>query len=276
MWVAESQYAVIGTRFGVRFDDLEVQGRVDDLLAPFLQPTIVPVRAKQVFALATTRPGDVRHQAFRDCTRIARSESWTEVLDGFLAEINRQAIGEMPHFGVHAGVVATPNRTLAFPGASGAGKSTLVGACVEVGFEYVSDEALCLEYPTGSVISYPKPLNFSRWSIERLGLDLPEADPVSDGRKTPVRVHDLQGVVASRPPQLSDVIFFERAPGPPRLERIPASKVISGLLEFSFNHYKRPSEAFTLTGEMARRCDGWQLFYDDPGDAARLLLTHFA
>jgi hypothetical protein len=276
VWVAESQYEVIGTRFGVRFDDRDVQGRVNDLLASFLQPQIVPVRAKQVFALAATRPGDDRHHAYRDCTPIVRSGSWTEVFDGLLAEINRQAIQEMDHFGVHAGVVSTSTRTLAFPGGSGAGKSTLVAACVEAGFEYVSDEALCLAYPAGEVVSYPKPLNFSRWSLEKLGIELPGAEPVSAARKTPVTVDHLGGAVATAPPGLSQVVFFERVPGPPRLEQVPPSRVVAGLLEFSFNHYRRPAEAFALTAQLARRCEGWALSYDDPRDAAGLMMTQFS
>ena len=273
MWVAESQYEVLGTRFGVRFDDADVGKRVDALLGPFQQPTLQPVRSKNLFAMATNRPGDDRHHAFRDCSRIGRSESWTEVLDALLAEINRRAIGNMEYFGVHAGVVATGNRAIALPAPSGAGKSTLVAASVKAGFEYVSDEALCLDYASGSVIPYPKAFNLSRWSIEKLGLILPDNDPGSGRTKNPVSPDHLGGHIAGRPLELSAVVFSERRPGKPSLATIPPSEVMAGLLKYSFNHYRRPGDAFALTAKLAGLSRGWKLEYEDPGEAADLMLS---
>ena len=272
MWVAESQYEVLGTRFGVRCDDLAVAERVEILLEPFRRHTIRPVRARNLFALTSHRRGDDRRYAFRDCRRIARSESWTEVLDGVLAEVNRRAIDEMAYFGVHAGVVAVASKTIAFPAASGAGKSTLVAACVKAGFEYVSDEALCLDYSTGSVIPYLKALNLSRWSIEELALDFPD-DLTSDLTKTPIPADRLGAVAAGDPRKLSDVVFAERRPGKPNLVEISPSQVIAGLLRYSFNHFRRPEDAFVLTTELARHSQGWKLEYENPNDAAELMLS---
>ena len=272
MWVAESQYEVLGTRFGVRFDDVAVHRQVDDLLGLFRQPNLRPVRAANLFALATNRPGDDRHHAYRDCRRIGRSDSWIEVFDGFLAEINRRAIEEMAYFGVHAGVVATVSRTIAFPAASGAGKSTLAAACLQAGFAYVSDEALCLDYSNGSVVPYPKPLNLSAWSIENLGIKLPDQTLGPKSSKTPVSIRLMDGEVAANPPALSVVVFLQRVPGVPRIDKVPPSRVLAGLLSYSFNHYRRPADAFALTAGFAQRCSGWALSYDDPHEAAKLLL----
>lgn len=157
MWVAEHQYELLGTRIAVRSDDEQVAKWVDELLRPFSAATRMSVRPKNVYALASRRPGDDRHHAYRDCQRIGRSESWAIVLDRFLGELNRRVIDNMEYFGVHAGVVALNSRTFGFLGGSGSGKSTLVGVCLQADFEYVSDEALCLDYATGSVIPYPKP-----------------------------------------------------------------------------------------------------------------------
>jgi hypothetical protein len=271
VWVAESQYDVLGTRFGVRSDDEQAAEWVERLLEPFEAPVRRAVRSKNLFALATRRPGDDRHHAYRDCKRLGRSESWTRVLDLFLGELNRRAVDDMAYFGVHAGVVASGNRTIALPGGSGAGKTTLVGACIQAGFHYVSDEALCVDYSTGSVIPYPKPLSLSTWSLEVLGVDLAGLEPVTDGSKTPVHPETIGGVIAVAPPELSDLVLFERRPGPADLRALPASQVVTGLLGYSFNHYKRPAEAFGLTTELARRSQGWVLGYDRPEDAAFLL-----
>lgn len=273
MWVAESQYDILGTRFAVRSDDAEIAQRVEKLLFPFRIATIQPVRAKDLFALARTRPGDERHHAFRDCKRVGRSESWTRVLDSFLGEINRRAIDEMTYFGVHAGVMAVGARTIALPAASGAGKSTLVAACLQAGYQYVSDEALCMDYSTGLVVSYPKPLNLSQWSLEALGANT-DPEPNADGSKVPIPPDQL-GEIADTDRTLTDVVFTERTPGPPALTRLPPSDVMAGLLRYSFNHYKRPAEAFALVAAQARRANGLALQYEDPHTAASLLQSAF-
>ena len=271
MWVAESQYDILGTRFAVRSDDLEVAERVEGLLFPFRQEPIQAVRSKNVFVLTKARPGDDRHHAFRDCKRVVRSESWTRVLDSFLGAINRRAIEEMVYFGVHAGVVALGARTIALPAASGTGKSTLVAACLKAGYRYLSDEALCVDYSTGLVASYPKPLNLSPWSLEALDVAF---EPGSEGSKTPIPPSEL-GEIADTGRPLTDVIFAERTPGSPALTRLPTSEVMAGLLRYSFNHYKRPAEAFALVAAQARRCEGWALQYEDPHRAASLLQSAF-
>ena len=271
MWVAESQYVILGTRFGVRSDDEQATQWVEWLLKPFHASDRRAVRSKNLFALADRRPGDERHHAYRDCKRIVRSESWSRVLDLFLGELNRRAVDEMNYFGVHAGVVASNDRTIAFPGASGAGKTTLVAACLQAGFHYVSDEALCLDFSTGSVVTYPKPLNLSAWSIEALGIEASNIDLLPDGSKTPLHPEAVGGAIAQAPPALTDLVLVDRRPGPAELQELPRSQVVANLLRYSFNHYKHPQQAFSLTTDLARHCTAWTLTYEHPADAAALV-----
>ncbi|MGH8928763.1 MAG: hypothetical protein ACRDWH_10460, partial [Acidimicrobiia bacterium] len=259
----------------VRSDDEQAAQWVDRLLKPFHAPDRRAVRSKNLFALAERRPGDDRHHAYIDCKRITRSESWTRVLDLFLGELNRRAVEDMVYFGVHAGVVATGNRTIAFPGGSGAGKTTLVGACLRAGFHYVSDEALCLDYANESVIPYPKPLSLSGWSIDALKVQASHLNPATDGSKTPLHPEAVGGVVAPNPAHLSDLVVFERQPGAPQIRELPSSQIVTALLRYSFNHYKRPADAFELTTGLARQCKGWALTYEDPIEAAQLLRSTF-
>jgi hypothetical protein len=176
----------------------------------------------------------------------------------------------MVYFGVHAGVVAKGDRTVVIPGTSGSGKSTLVAACIRGGFSYLSDEALCVDYDTGLIVPYPKPLSLSGRSLGVLGVDLPELVELG-GTKTPIGPEALGGSLAEGPSRLSDFISFERRPGEAHIQPAPASVVIAGLLKYSFNHYKRPADAFLLTSELARQCRGWALGFDDPIEAAALL-----
>ena len=243
--------------------------RLDELLIAFRQEVEVGVRSRNHFVLASSRPDDKRHHAFRDCRRVARFSSWIEVFDLTLAEINRRAIEEMEHFGAHAGVVALAGRTIAFPAESGMGKTTLVAACLQNGFKYVSDEALCLDYADSLVVAYPKPLNLTSWSLATLGL--PRADEVTT--KTPVTPEEL-GSSAARPrSRLTDVVMLERRPGQANLEGLPTSQVVAALVKASFNHYKRPADTYMLINSVARGARGWSLGYEDPSEAARLLFA---
>jgi hypothetical protein len=96
-----------------------------------------------------------------------------EALSLVLAEINTTALAEADLYAVHAGAVARGGRVVAMPAVSGTGKSTLTAACLRAGMEYVSDEALCLDWETGHVVPYPRPIALSPWSAAAIGLGRP-------------------------------------------------------------------------------------------------------
>jgi len=60
---------------------------------------------------------------------------------------------------VHAGVVAVDGSAIVIPGRSFTGKTTLVGALLELGATYLSDEYAVLD-PSGAVWPYRRPLSF--------------------------------------------------------------------------------------------------------------------
>lgn len=192
-----------------------------------------------------------------------------------LADLNAVALDGYRGFAVHAGVVSSDGRVVAFPAPSGGGKSTLTAAAVVAGFDYVSDEALCVEFGTRLVVPYPRALVLSPWSRDHAGLD---------GADTHVLTPDEVAVAPARlgvgapasDLRLSDVVVPVRRPGPPALVATSRADAISLLLEFSFNHYKRPEASFRLCAELARDARAWRLELSDPADAASLLLERLA
>jgi hypothetical protein len=104
-----------------------------------------------------------------------------------------------------------------------------------------------------------------------VGVKSPEIEADSKSSKTPVGPEAVGGVIALAPPPLSDLVTFERRPGPPELRELSSSQVVASLLRYSFNHYKRPADAFALTTDVARICRGWVLGYDRPEEGADLL-----
>jgi hypothetical protein len=100
---------------------------------------------------------------------------------------------------VHAGVVAAGGAAIAFPGPSGAGKTTLTVACLLAGLEYGSDEALCLDWETGAVLPYPRPLALTPAAAELAGAGgavpgwddpMPGRGDAQPGRDDPVPSRD--------------------------------------------------------------------------------------
>ena len=272
MWATERYYSLLGTSFHVRAEDATVGDAVDRLLAPFGRGGAgVPGRRR--YALVNgTDTGYGTHALYRDCSAIVRRDSWAYVVAALVSEMNRGAVEAFEGFAVHAGVVAADGGAIAFPADSGDGKSTLTAACLQAGFEYVSDEALCIDYGTAAVVPYPKPLMLSAESEALVGNPSLTVPLEGDHVEAALLPEDLGSRAATGDLRLVDVVQLQRASGPPRLHELPAADVVGMLLGRSFNHYKHPREAFDLVTGLARECRAWRLEYDDPRAAAALML----
>ena len=229
----------------------------------------MPVRPRYAYSLVTAETMErAQPRLYRDCRGLA-SGSWDQLTLRLLADLNRNAVEQYKGFAAHSGVVAAGNRAIALPADSKGGKSTLTAACVMAGFDYTSDESLCLKLDTGMVESYPKPIMLSKESCRLLGVAEP---PDSEGlTERPATPDELGGKVSSGPTELTDVVFAEYGHGDATLTPLPASEIVAGLLSFSFNHYKRPAESFRVVTDTAKKARAWRLTYDDPGAAAALL-----
>jgi hypothetical protein len=271
VWATERYYSLLGVSFHVRSEDAAVGDAVDRLLEPFRRDKSgVPGRRR--YALVTGKDAYGAHTLYRDCSSIARRDSWAYVVSALVSEMNRGAVEAFDGFAVHAGVVAAEGGVIAFPADSGDGKSTLTAACLQAGFEYVSDEALCLDYATEAVLPYPKPVMLSADSEALVGNPSPTVALEGDHVERALLPEDLGSRAATGDLQLVDVVQLQRTSGPPHLHELPAADVVAMLLGRSFNHYKHPREAFDLVTGLARRCRAWRLEYDDPGAAAALML----
>lgn len=271
MWATEGYYSVLGATFHIRSETAAVGQAVDRLLAPFRRSRCgVPGRRR--YALVRGKHGRGANALFRDCSVIARSDSWSSVVAALLAELNIAAIDAFDGFAVHAGVVAAEGGVIAFPAGSGDGKSTLTAACLLAGFDYVSDEALCLDLASGAVVPYAKPVMLSAHSEALLENPGRTVTVEGDHGETALLAEDFGARPAEGELRLSDVVRLDRASGPPQLHPLARAEVVSTLFGRSFNHYKRPREAFDVVTRLARTCRAWRLEYDDPRQASELMM----
>lgn len=263
------RFTVLGVPVRVE-GDAAVVAEVAALLADAARPvTSVPPTAGQDCAAGTEA-----------AVRVHRSGRWYTVVGGsspsrvdgpatavahVLAAVNAAALARANCLAVHAAVVARQGRAVAFPAASGQGKSTLAAACLLGGWDYVSDEALCLHWATGAVLAYPRPMELSEWSRAATGL------PATTGpAEAFLTAAQLGARVAVGPLELEHLVLLERGDGV-ALDPLPRRDGVAALLTRSFNHWRNPGRAFDLAHEVVSRATVWRLRLGDPRTAATLL-----
>jgi len=261
--VALRAYRPLNVPIAVALDDAAISG-ADRVLGCFRAPQAA---CRTGARFGVTRGAGDEHLVLRDDEVVARGPSWEAAVDALVTVVNGEAIASYDGFAVHAGVVGAGGGAIALPGVSGAGKSTLTAACLLAGGHYVSDEALCIDFDSGLVVPYPKPIRLSAPSRRLLGL--------SQCRDTEVLVtaDELGAATVDARLPLRHIVELARTQGAAQLVPVHRSVGLAALLHFSFNHYKRPRAAFELAGRLAAGSRAWRLEYSSPGAAADVLLA---
>lgn len=188
-----------------------------------------------------------------------------------LSAVNVAVLGRTRRLAVHAGVVSLGGRAVAFPGGSGAGKSTITAACLRHGFEYLSDEALCLDPATALVHPFLRPLALDEAAWRLLGQAVEQAGSAHEVAERVVSPDQLGGRPALEPRPLGHVVLLARAQGQPELTPVRRGDALAALLRHSFNHYLMPAAAVEVAYRAVSKAQTWRLSYSDPLDAAALL-----
>ncbi len=149
-------FEAFGVPVEVTVADAELEALVDEVLPPCRRPCKTD-RSAGRFGLSQTGP-DAYEVTFGGLPSMAHA-----TLDVALTMLDSQlrlyiAANARDWLFVHAGVVALDGRALVIPGDSFSGKTTLVGALVEAGATYYSDEYAVLD-DGGAIHPYPRPLS---------------------------------------------------------------------------------------------------------------------
>jgi len=267
----QSAWRILDDSISLSSDDQHTSEMVSTLLTSFAEIDPVGVSPDNTFFVAT-RVGGFE---LRRGDQLAEAHpSRPELILRLLAEINRSVVDSYLGFAAHAGVVALKDRVIAIPGVSGAGKSTITAACLAAGFDYLSDEALCIEFDGQTIDPYPRPLQLHKAAFLALGLDVPIE--FAESTEAPITPHDLGARTASPGLRLAEVVFLDRRPGRTHLQAMPRGEAAGSLLSLSFNHYKRPAASFELVTEIMQTARGWVISLEDPLEGARRLQSEFA
>lgn len=215
------------------------------------------------------------HRAYADDVRDAVGET--------CAAINVSAVAATPGLAFHVAVVTRGDRCLVIPGRSGAGKTTLTAALLSVGWDYVSDEALVLDWESGRPAQpYPRPLALSPWSRSAVGL----RTGVAGRDEHFVRAAELGARVRTAPPPApTDIVLLLRASkdagdtgdtgdagdaGPSLVAQHRATG-LAALLQRGFTLHQQPTRGIGVLTALVASSQTWALNLADPRRAAVLI-----
>jgi hypothetical protein len=156
----------------------------------------------------------------------------------------------------------------------------MTAACLDAGFEYVSDEALCV--PGGDhgggdhVVAYPRALLLTPEALSLVGSEGLTRSGIGLGDEVAVPAEPPCIRVATGNLRLAHVVRLVRGRAPARLAECRRQNGLELLLRKSFNAHEHPHARFQLASRLAGRARAWQLEYTDPAPAARLLLRLLA
>ncbi len=203
------------------------------------------------------------HSAYAEDVRDAVGET--------CAAVNVSAVAATPWLALHVAMVRKGGRCLVLPGRSGAGKTTLTAALLREGWDYVSDEALAIDWATGRPAPpYPRPLALSPWSCRALGVDT--GVPGRDEHF--LRAADLGArVLTSLPPAPTDIVLLTRSDrgAPPSLVAQHRAAGLAALLQRGFTLHQQPTRAIGLLTRLVQDSRTWILDLGDPRQAAALV-----
>lgn len=182
------------------------------------------------------------------------------VLARFISQLTAAAIDGFDGFAVHAGVVARDRRAVVLAAASGTGKSTLTAACLQRGFEYLSDEALCIPPGTSHAVAFPKPIAISGASAQMLDLRRQRWDTKDLLPPAAFGARITEGLVPVR----HVVSLVRGGSGLSKLEELDRSTAVATLLGMSFNAHRDPTRALDVVTAIARAAQSWRLELGDP------------
>jgi hypothetical protein len=254
---------VLGVVCGVRIDD-ETFGPVAAAWAACL------TSATDAAVVIDVTPTDAGYRAEVD------GHVWEiDGPDGALAAastaINAVATTRTPLLAVHAAVVSRGGVTLVVPGSSGTGKSTLTLGLLQQGWDYVSDEALALDWSAGAPVTYARPVAASDWTVDRLGLGGPARRARRSGIETWFTADSLGARVSEQPPPVSLIALPHR--GEPDVSVLPAHRgeALDLLVRRGFTVHRAPARALDALADLVRGATVVHLGYTDPRAAAELL-----
>jgi hypothetical protein len=188
-------------------------------------------------------------------------------------DVNRRAVAAADaDLVLHAGCVARGDQAIVVSGPSGSGKSTLVAALVAAGLDYLTDEAVPVDFASGRVRAFPRPATLDDRSIA-LVRGLVVRDELRDGTNKRVIAISPRTTWRERDYDVTLVVFPERAAGDLVLtDPVSRGEAVVRLAENAFNFPRHGRDAIDVLARMMDHAVPCRIVGGDPRAAARSVI----
>jgi hypothetical protein len=192
-----------------------------------------------------------------------------QALVSLVTDVNHQAIATRPdRLTVHAGAVSFEGAGILLPAPSHSGKSTLTAAMVSAGCDYLSDEAVSIDFASLEMEPYAKPLSLSPRSLHALGYRDHAEGPTEMVPASYLRPgswgHSVQ-------PRLLVFPHYEKG-NTTTLTTMSRGEALVELANNSFNFVEHGGEWLPGLRRVVAACSCWRLAMGDAKEAAETVL----
>lgn len=264
-------YKALGHRFEVEVDE-HVHRVIRESIAWAFEGLLVPEDAglASQYRLEKVGGDGTLAQIVRDGGVLRQRVLAKQVPGALMTLVNGAAIASRrDRFTVHAAAVVCRGRGVLLPAASASGKSTLAAALIRSGCDYLTDEAVAVDFDTLSMEDYPKPLSLAAPSLVALGV---QAGRYGSIGLTPASW--LRPAPYARPTEVRMLVFPAFEPGArPVLEPISRGEALVALANNSFNFVDHGGEWLAGIRDITAECTCWRLTFGHALDAARAVMS---
>jgi hypothetical protein len=169
---------------------------------------------------------------------------------------------------IHAACLKRGDVGILLPGASGSGKSTICAWLLTRGFEYLTDELVCIDPQTFEVEAFTRPLNIKHGGMQvvrnRFGEDFDGGESL-EGSISHLVPHRLLGSTYGGSRSAVRAIVFPRysSSADYRLETLSTARTALLLMQTFVNARNHVEHGFHRITAFARTVTGYELHYSD-------------
>jgi hypothetical protein len=273
-YLNSGRFAALGTPFEVL-----VHERVHGVLAEPLGWAFEGLRSPRsseggepprlTYRLSEAAPGASMIRIERNNETVRDRILPSQALNAMMTDINAAAISAVgDRLAIHGGAVSYGDIGILLAGESGSGKSTLTAAMVAEGCDYLTDEAVVIDWADLKMNPYAKPLSLSAQS--RLALGCAPVEPRA-GDLVPashLRADSWGGPVRARLLLFPQFVEGSR----PKLTRLTRAQAVVELAQNSFNFVDHGGEWLPFLRDVVAGCTSWSLVTGDARRAARMIV----
>ena len=195
------------------------------------------------------------------------------LLQNCVVRLNSYAVSEPSSVLLHAAGAQRSNTTIVFPAISESGKSTLLAGLIRTGFDYMSDEAISIDWDTLTANPYPKPISLDPGAFSLFADWAPNYGAghiATQDAQWHVPATAVSQCVIGRPGAIDLLVFPHYDPRQPTsLVQLSKGYALAELTKNTFRFNQQPRRSLDCLAEIVRRARSYRMAMNDLPSAVR-------